>query len=76
MRELKNTFIIIIYQPRHCVSYVTYPNEPWKCWDRKMRLENTSVLSPSPSSRSPSLLQGTTTNYMSLFIEILDTVPV
>lgn len=75
MQKLKDNFMIIIYQPRFCMSDVTYRNESWKCWDKIMRLENTSVLSLSPSSRSPSLLLGTTADYVSPVTKIFRDCP-
>lgn len=75
MQKLQDNFMIIIYQPRFCMSDVTYPNESWKCWDKIMKLENTSVLSLSPSSRSPSLLLGTTADYVSPMTEIFRDCP-
>ena len=56
-KAFKDNFAITFYPPQ-LFEYLSYPNESWKSWDRKMRLEKTRLLSLSPLSRRPRLLNG------------------
>ena len=56
-KAFKDNFAITFYPPQ-LFEYLSYPNESWKSWDRKMRLEKTRLLSLSPLSRRPRLRNG------------------